>query len=189
MHEVATFDRHAVHVDVDAEIDDVHIGVGGNDRAGQHLEARRDRRNIADRSVGDHPEAAERLMNVRLYLTPERAIADVLAVEVFHHHDTGLRRACDIIEVIQPFLHVAGLPERHRVLRFERYRLGEADDGRKLGKWAMQVLDRVAETAALRRDDLDQVAHRWRIDRLQKIEMGSARRGHEFPPWDWKDRP
>src|SRR5262249_44291239 len=149
----------------------------------------RDHRDVADRTVGDHAEAAERLVHVRLHLAPERAVADMLAVEILHHHDAGPRRACDIVEIIQPLLHVAGLPERHRVLGFERHRPGEADDGCKVGKRAMQVLDGVAETAALGRDDLDQVAYRRGIDRLQKIEMASARRGHSFPLWALSGRP
>jgi hypothetical protein len=45
----------------------------------------------------------------------------------------------------------------------------------------MQVLDRVAEAAALRRHDLDQVAHGRRVDRLQEFELGLARRGHGSP--------
>src|SRR5262249_57360453 len=98
----------------------------------------------------------------------------MLAVEVLHHHDARPRRGCDIVEIIKPPLHVAGVPESNRVLGLERHRLGEADDGRKLGKRAMQVLDGVAEPAPLGRDDLDQVAYRGGIDRLQKIEMAWA---------------
>ena len=49
--------------------------------AGEHLEARRDHRDVADRAVGDDAEAAERLVDVRLHLAPERAVAD-LVVEV-----------------------------------------------------------------------------------------------------------
>ena len=137
--------RHAVHRHGDAEVHDVDIGVRRQDRAGEHLEARRDHRDVADRAVGDDAEAAERLVHVRLHLAPERAVADVLAVEVLHDHDAGPWRARDVVEIVEPLLHVAGLAERHRVLRLEGHRLGEADDGRKLGEWTMQMLDRVAE--------------------------------------------
>ena len=173
--------RHAVHGHVDAEIDHVDIGVRRHDRAGQHLEARRDHRDVADRAVGDDAEAAQRLVHVRLHLAPERAVADVLAVEVLHDHDAGPRRGRDVVEVIEPLLHVAALTERHRVLGLERHGLGEADHRRQVGERAMQVPDRVAGAAALGRDDLHQVAHGRRVDRLQEFELALGRRRHCFP--------
>ena len=133
------------------------------------------------------PSAAERLVHVRLHLAPERAVAGVLAVEVLHHHDAGLRRAGDVVEIVEPLLHVAGLTERDGVLGLEGHGLGEADDRRQLGERAMQVLDGVAGAAALGRDDLDQVAHGRRVDRLQKLELARRRRGHFHSPWAMPD--
>src|SRR5262249_58207997 len=44
---------------------------------------------------------------------------------------------------------------------------------------AMQVPDRIAEAAPLRRHDLDKVAHRRRVDGAQELELtGGRHRGH-----------
>jgi len=45
------------------------------------------------------------------------------------------------------------------------------------------------EAAAIRRDDLNQVAHGRSIDRLQKFELGSAWRGHSMSPLGVKKGP
>ena len=122
-------------------------------------------------AVGHDAERAQRLVHVRLHLAPERAEAGVLAVEVVHHHDRGLRRARDIVEIVEPLLHVAGFAERHLVLGLEGHGLGEADDRRQVGEGAVQVLDGVAVAAPLGRDHLDQIAHRRGIDRAQEFEL------------------
>jgi hypothetical protein len=127
-------------------------------------------------------------VHVRLDLAPERTIPDVLAIEVFHDHDAWPRRAGDVVEVVKPLLHIAGLAERDGALRLEGHGLGEADDGWKFGKGTMQVSDGIAEAAALRRNDLNQVAHGWGVDRLQKFELGSAWRGHSCSPLGVKKR-
>jgi len=148
-----------------AKIFGVHPGMRGPDGAGECLKTHRPLRNIADRAVGNDPEAAERLVHVGLHLAPEGAVARVLAVEVLHDHDARERRRRDIVEIIEPLLHVAGLTQRHCVLGLEGNRPGKADDGGQFRKRAMQMPDGVTMAAPLRRHDLDEVAHRRRIDR------------------------
>ena len=144
--------------------------------------------------VGDDAERAQRLVHVRLHLAPERAEAGMLAVEVVHDHDRGLRRAGDIVEIVEPLLHVAGFAERHLVLGLEGHGLGEADDRRQVRERAVQMLDGVAVAAPLGRDDLDQVANRRRIDRAQEFELarGHSRHGRFLrgssvrSSWHWR---
>jgi hypothetical protein len=82
----------------------MHIGVRGYDRGRQHLEARGDHRDIADRAIGDDPERAQCLVHVRLHLAPEGAEACMLAVEIMHDHDGRLRCARYVVEIVEPLL-------------------------------------------------------------------------------------
>jgi hypothetical protein len=110
-------------------------------------------------------------VHVRLHLAPERAVARVFAVEVLDHHDAGPRLGRDIVEILEPPLHVGGVSRRDRVLGLDGDGLGEADHRRKIRERAMQVFDRGAGPAPLRRDDLDQIAHGGRIDRSQELQL------------------
>src|SRR5262249_13010503 len=83
--QVAALDCHTVHLHVDAELDDVDESVRRPDRPGQHLEPRRDDGDVADGAARDDTEGAERLVHVRLHLTPERAIPRGI-IEVLHDH-------------------------------------------------------------------------------------------------------
>src|ERR1700750_3375305 len=70
MNEVVGAHGHAGNANLCAEISGVHPGMRRTDGARKDLEARRPWRNVADRSVGDHAEAAERLVHVALHLAP-----------------------------------------------------------------------------------------------------------------------
>src|ERR1700726_807954 len=74
--------RHPGDTNLAAKALGMNPGVRRADRAGQCLETRRPLRDVADRAVGNHPEAAERLVHVALNLAPERAIAAVSTVDV-----------------------------------------------------------------------------------------------------------
>ncbi len=168
VNEIAAVRIHAVHAHRNAELLDMHIGVRRCDRAGQHLEAFGDLRDVADRAVGDGAEAAERLVHVGLHLAPERAVARRLVL-VLDHHDARLRQRCDIVEIVESLLHIARSADL--VAGADRHRLGEADHRRQVRKRTAQMHGGVAGAAALRRDDLDQVADGRRIDRAQKCEL------------------
>ena len=77
----------------------------------------------------------------------------------------------DVVEIVEPLVHVAGLAERHAVLRPHGDGLGEADHRRQVGERAVQVPHRVAEAAPLRRHDLEQIADGRRVDRAQEFEL------------------
>src|SRR5947207_1927551 len=108
VNQIAALYSHAGDLDVDAEVDDVHIGVRWHDHGGEHLEAFGDHRDVADRTVSDDAERTQGLVHVRLHLAPERAIAGMRAIEVVHDHDGGLRRARHVVEIVETFLHVPG---------------------------------------------------------------------------------
>src|SRR5262249_60923811 len=74
-------------------------GMRRADRAGQRLEARRPLRDVADRAVGDDAEIAERLVHIALHLAPERAIADIGAVNVLDHGDARPEAGADILVI------------------------------------------------------------------------------------------
>ena len=102
----------------------------------------------------------------------------MLAIEIMHDHHRRLRRARDVIEVVEALLHVARLAERYPVLGLESDRLGVADDRRQVGERAVQMLDRIARAAALGRNDLDQIAHGRGVDRAEKVHLALRRRRH-----------
>ena len=182
VNEVAALHRHAVDVDVDAVVDDMHIGVRRRDRAGQELKTFGDHRNVAHAAVGDGAEAAERLVHVRLHLAPERAVAAVLAVEILDQHDAGTRRGGDVVEIVEALAHIRGVAQAERVLGLDGDGLGETDHRRQVGKGAVEMPDRVAAAAAPRRHHLDQIADGRRVDGSQKVELVPGDRGHRCLP-------
>ena len=88
----------------------------------------------------------------------------------------------DVVEIVEPLVHVAGLAERHAVLRPHGDGLGEAHHRRQVGERAVQMPHRVAEAAPLRRDDLKQIADGRRVDRAQEFELRGGDGGHGVPP-------
>src|SRR5215470_4056055 len=84
VHEVARLDPYAAHLDGDAEIDHMHVGVRDGDVGRRELEFERAHLvQIAHGTVGDHAHATEGAMDVGLYLAPLGALAARL-VEVVH---------------------------------------------------------------------------------------------------------
>src|SRR3954466_4338459 len=98
--EVGGAHGHAGNATLRAKIFGMHPRMRRTDRARKGLESRRPLRNVADRSIGDHAEAAERLVHVALYLAPERAISDVRAVDILNHANARTEAAADIFVII-----------------------------------------------------------------------------------------
>src|SRR5215469_358962 len=78
-----------------AEFDDVDIGVRRHDRSGEDKKVLRPDVDVAHRAVGDDADAAERLVDVRLDLAPERAEADIGTVDVLHDAQGRMRRGAE----------------------------------------------------------------------------------------------
>src|SRR5262249_24951883 len=102
MDEIVGFHRHAGNADFAAKAFRMHPRVRRPDRTGKRLEARSPLRNIADRAVGDDAETAERLVDIALNLAPERAVADIGAVDVLDHADTRAEPGPHILVVSDP---------------------------------------------------------------------------------------
>ena len=97
--EIVGMHRHAGDAHFAAKAFGMNPGVRRPDRAGQRLETRRPLRDVADRAVGDDAEAAERLVHVALHLAPERAVADVGAVDILDHGDARTEAGADIFVI------------------------------------------------------------------------------------------
>src|ERR1700754_1293562 len=104
VNEVVGAHGHAGNANLGAKIFRVHPCMRRTDRARKRLESRRPLRNVADRSIGDHAEAAERLVHVALHLAPERAVSDVGAVDILNHANARTKAAADIFVVIDASL-------------------------------------------------------------------------------------
>ena len=70
--EVARAHQHAGDAHLLAEVGEMHVRVARRDGAGQHLEARRPLRDVADAAVGDDADAAEALCTA-LCTSPQKA--------------------------------------------------------------------------------------------------------------------
>ena len=157
--QVAVIDDHARDHDLTAIVDAVDVRVARFDRTGQRLKALSPVRNIADATVGDDTEAAERLMHVRLNLTPKRAMADMRAVQILNHGDLWLIA----------FVHIAVIrdAEIRRGLATARAGLdaaagggaGIADDRRQVRKGAYQRAGGEAAVAELVVDLFQRIAN------------------------------
>ena len=169
--------RHAGDAHFAAEILGMHPGMRRTDRAGQRLEARRPLRDVADRAVGDDAEAAERLVHVALHLTPERAIADVGAVDILDHGDARAEAGADIFVIGDAALGLLVGRKAGFQHRADRHGAGIADHRRQIGKRADQRLGRVADQPALGRHDFHRIADRRRVVARQRFEDGSGQRG------------
>src|SRR5690606_4000034 len=91
--EVARAHQHALDADLLAEAREMSKAVAWRDGSRKRLAARCPGRNITDTAVRDHAARAERLVDRRLHLAPERAEANVMAIEVLDAGDgrAGLR--------------------------------------------------------------------------------------------------
>ncbi len=87
MNKIARSDCHAVNTDVVTETVEMNVGVGWVEHACEGLESRSPLRDVTDRSVSDHAEAAKRLMDRAVDLAPECSEADVGAVQILDHVD------------------------------------------------------------------------------------------------------
>jgi len=147
------------------------------DRAGQRLEAGRPLRNVADRAVGDDAEAAQRLVHVALNLAPERAIADIMAIDILDHGDARAEAGPDIFIISDAPLRLLGRRQARLHRRADRHRARIADHRRQLGKRADQRLGGVADQPPLWRHNLHRVADRRRVIARQCFEEGRIERG------------
>src|SRR5207244_3497042 len=117
-----------------AEILRMHPGVRRAVRAGQRLKTRRPLRDVADRTVGDDAETAERLVHVALYLAPERAIADIGAVDVLDHRDARAKAGADIFVIGDAAFGLLIRRQAGFQHRADRHRAGVADHRRQVGE-------------------------------------------------------
>ena len=177
MDEVVGVHRHAGDAHFAAPVFGVNPGVRRPDRTGQRLEARRPLRDVADRAVGDDAEAAERLVHVALHLAPERAVADVGAVDILDHGDARTEAGADIFVIGDAALVLLIGRKGGFEHRADRHGAGIADDGRQIGERADQRLGGVTDQAALGRYDFHRIADRRGVIARQRFEDGSRQRG------------
>ncbi len=102
MNEIIGTHGHAGDADLAAKTFGVDPGVRRSDRTRQRLEAGSPLRDIADRAIGDDPEATERLVHVALDFTPERTVADVGAVDILDYGDARTVAGADILVIGDP---------------------------------------------------------------------------------------
>ena len=82
MNEIAGTNRHSGDANLAAKTVGVNVGVRGSDGAGERLEARRPLRGIADRSIGDNAETAQRLVHRALHLAPKGSEPNLGAIDI-----------------------------------------------------------------------------------------------------------
>src|SRR5437879_9696758 len=125
MNQIPGIDQKAAHFDRRAEIDQVNVRVRDDGGGGEELEAERPHLvQIADAAVGDGAEAAERLVDVTVYLAPERADRARL-VDILDDGDPRRGNREDELAVITDDHAAAG---RRRVLLPHHRGRGIADD-------------------------------------------------------------
>ena len=106
--QVAGMDLHAADLHRSTGLDHMDVRVGDQDLPGEQVEANlRDLRHIADAARGDRTNAAERPMDGRLHVAPERA--DRLRVEILNHRDLRLIEAFILLVVCPHHLIVPGV--------------------------------------------------------------------------------
>src|SRR5439155_15948286 len=91
VNEIAGAHRHSRHANFATEIFGMDVGVRRSDRARERLETGRPLRDVADRTVGDDAERAERLVHRALNLAPERTKSHIGAVDILDHTDARSR--------------------------------------------------------------------------------------------------
>jgi hypothetical protein len=77
MDQIARAHDHATYIHLAIEMDQVNEGVGRGDDAGQKLETGTDHVQVAHAAVGHHAFASQRLVNIGVYLVPERAVTSL----------------------------------------------------------------------------------------------------------------
>ena len=91
-----------------------------------------------------------------------------------------VRTAEDSPNPFLPIIMLTGFAERHPILCAHGHGFRESDHRRQVRERAVQVPHRVAEAAPLRRDDLQEIADGWRVDRTKEFEL--AWRHHDVFP-------
>ena len=102
MNEIAGTNRHSGDANLAAKTVGVNVGVRGSDGAGERLEARRPLRGIADGSVSDNAQTAQRLVHRALHLAPEGSEPNLGAVDILDHVDTWTWSSADIFIIGDP---------------------------------------------------------------------------------------
>src|SRR5262245_12496507 len=90
---------------------------------------------IAHRAVSDHPDAAERLVDVGLHLTPLRALAARL-VDVVHDDDARSRNG---LHVVPPLEGAGAVSLQRLVLRADHAGDGVPDERPQLAEQALDL--------------------------------------------------
>src|SRR5215813_4683762 len=178
VHEVARLDPNAAHLDGDAEIDHVHVGVGNGDVGRRELELERAHLvQIAHGAVGDHAHAPEGAVNVGLHLAPLGALAARL-VEVVHHDHA---RRGDAHDVVPPAVGARAVPVDGALLGADEARRRIAHEGAQLGKEPADLRGDVALLAGTDLEDLDGIGHARAGDLLERLDLLGGQR-HGVPP-------
>jgi hypothetical protein len=155
----------------------VHMRVAWADAAANDLEAGREHVDVAERAVGHAALNAEGGVHGRLHLSPKRAEAR----PVVHVLDDCDRRHGPRRHIVVPIL-ARGDGSARRFFRPDHSCPREANDWRQLAVDDDRWLDREADGAPLRRDDLETVADRWRVPGLESFKILGRERifGHCF---------
>ena len=177
MHHVAVAHGHAGHVDLPAEIDDVHVRVARPDLPGEQLEARRAIAEVAHRAVRHAAEGAEPLVDRGVDLTPERAEPGI-GVEVLDHHHRRTRPRRDV-PVVRGALRLDRIGrQRRRLDGADRRGPRVAGDRLQRRIEAVQVLDSEAGGTAVGRHHFERVADRRRVPCAQRGQRRRVDVGH-----------
>src|SRR5712671_5012291 len=170
VNEIIRAHRHSGHAYFAAKTFGVNPGVRRPDRTRESLKTWRPLREVADRSVSDDTETAQRLVDRTLNLAPERTIACVRAVDILNHADARTVAGADIFVIGGPPLLLLGGRKPGSDDRADRHRARIADDWRQIGERTNQWLCRVADQAALRRDNLHRIADRRGVVARQRFK-------------------
>jgi hypothetical protein len=174
---------HAGDADSAAIIDQMNMGVGRHDRAGEHQEIGRHRVEVADRAVGDDAGTAEPLVDMGLDLAPERPEPGIGRVDVLDHRDARQRLVGDMLIIAEPHLLRLLAAARVRFARADDGGAGKGDDRLHLGKGGEQRSAREPYGAPRRNDQFERIADGRRVERPQSFKIGVVRQaGHGRSP-------
>src|SRR3981081_3373741 len=176
VNEITGAHRHSGHAHFAAKTIGVDVGMRWSDRACKGLKARRPLRDVADRSVGDDTETAQRLVHRTLNLAPERAKSHIRAVDILNYVDARTRSGADIFVIGDPPFLLLGGRKAGSNDRADRGRAGITDDRRQIGERTHQLFCRVTDQTSFRRDDFQCVADRRRVIARQSLKKCSRQR-------------
>src|SRR3990170_4291561 len=174
--DVARLDPDAAHLDGNAEVHHVDVGVGNRDVGGGELELERAHLvEVADGAVGDHADAAERAVDVRLHLAPRGPLAARL-VEIV---DEDAARGGDAHDEVPPAEEARAVPLDRAVLRPAQAGGGVADLRPELGEEPADLGGDVALLARPHLEGLDGVGHAGAGDLLEGVDL-------QRREWHWR---